>query len=532
MAQGDGPRRLVAALWPSLGACALAALWIDFGTIHRRQQGDSLLNILISLYHWTPYMWEQDRFGMLIPLLAWPIKHPLWNLLFQEFLSIFSGLAAFYLLARHLLRNDLYPLAATIGAAGFIALASPYYRFEYLIDTYIAPSLALGLAGLILLEPRNGATPGIWRCVVAAVLLTLAHWVNFGTAVFLGPLIIARALFCDVSRAKPSEQSPVVDHPGAPSPLFSDQLKAFAARLWTWELTRDFVLVGASYELGRWFMSLSHFHHTNFDVLPISRWPATGARVLLRTWNDLAPQYWPIFLGIQVGLIALSLCFPSLRRGSWGAWRAAFALSSAALVSMALTATRFWVVLNNYVSRYYVPPALFFQCAFSILIATIFLGRLDTSRLRRLSALAAPALLVASAAAYGMPSLARVRADLDDTLGARTLDVVAGRCNLVAGDYWDVWPTVFHANLVHYEQHDGQVVWGVTFRGSPAQPLWQSIPRESIRAAIPKGDGTGEHWLGTYGFPKLVEVEQRPTIRIVRPQSRPPLPADLRPDHS
>src|SRR5262245_15413960 len=88
---------------PGLGIylllCAGAALWADLGTLHRLQHGDSLMPVLVSLQRWTPYFWEQDRYGMLIPLLARPVTNPFANLLFQGFLNVTFGLAAFFLLA-------------------------------------------------------------------------------------------------------------------------------------------------------------------------------------------------------------------------------------------------------------------------------------------------------------------------------------------------------------------------------------------------------------------------------------------------
>src|SRR5262245_19274452 len=92
--------RLVPPLWPSLAACAAAAVILDLGGLHRLHHGDSLLPVLVSLQHWTPFYWEQDRIGMLLPLLAMPIRDPLTNLLIQDGAAIFCGLAAAVLLAR------------------------------------------------------------------------------------------------------------------------------------------------------------------------------------------------------------------------------------------------------------------------------------------------------------------------------------------------------------------------------------------------------------------------------------------------
>ena len=63
---------------------ALLAVWIDLSPIHRFHNSDSLIPVLMSLDRWTPFYWEQNRFGMLVPLLALPFRDPFANLLVQE----------------------------------------------------------------------------------------------------------------------------------------------------------------------------------------------------------------------------------------------------------------------------------------------------------------------------------------------------------------------------------------------------------------------------------------------------------------
>ena len=83
----------------------LAALWIDFGAFHRLHNSDSIVPVLVSLFRWTPFYWEQDRLGMLVPLLAIPFRNPLANLLAQSAFNVFCGLAAFFLCARYVVRR-------------------------------------------------------------------------------------------------------------------------------------------------------------------------------------------------------------------------------------------------------------------------------------------------------------------------------------------------------------------------------------------------------------------------------------------
>src|SRR5215472_2910245 len=134
-------------------AAAASALLANFGRFHRIHHGDTVLSALISLYHWTPFCWDQNRFGMLIPLLAIPFRNPFWNLLFQCGVSLFAGLAALMLLVRYIAEDSNWPLAAMIAVLGVFA-AGPHSRFfnAFLPDQVYAPGLATLLLGLLLLS--------------------------------------------------------------------------------------------------------------------------------------------------------------------------------------------------------------------------------------------------------------------------------------------------------------------------------------------------------------------------------------------
>src|SRR5262249_19684451 len=96
-------------------SCAAAAVVADLCHFHRSHYSDSLVPILTSLYHWTPFYWDQNRFGMLIPLLALPFRNPLWNLLFQSGLTLFAGFAGLVLLVRYVATDDRWPVPALVA---------------------------------------------------------------------------------------------------------------------------------------------------------------------------------------------------------------------------------------------------------------------------------------------------------------------------------------------------------------------------------------------------------------------------------
>src|SRR5262245_16351545 len=154
--------------------CAVAALWIDFSRIHLGQTSDSLIPVLVSLQQWTPFYWEQSRFGMLTPLLAIPFDHPLANLLVQDGVMIFAGLAAIGLLTRFFIRSRIWFTVACGSSAVFLLCLAEPLRCDYLIAQPYGLSFSLGLAAILLLEKR-----GTWRrWSIVTVLMLLASWVN------------------------------------------------------------------------------------------------------------------------------------------------------------------------------------------------------------------------------------------------------------------------------------------------------------------------------------------------------------------
>src|SRR5262249_10283154 len=152
--------------------CAALAIWADFGSLHQYHNSDSLIPILVSLYRWTPFYWEQDRIGMLIPLLARPFRSPLTNLLVQDGLTTWCGLMAMFLLPPYGLRDATWPAVGGLMVGAFIALAPAPYLFEYLVSQPYGVSMTLALAGLIVAESDESALPR-WPRALAALGLVL-----------------------------------------------------------------------------------------------------------------------------------------------------------------------------------------------------------------------------------------------------------------------------------------------------------------------------------------------------------------------
>jgi hypothetical protein len=510
-------------IWTSLMICAAGALWIDLGSLHRGHHADSLIPVLVSLQRWTPFFWEQNRYGMLIPWLARPVTHPLGNLLVQGFLNVFCGLSAFFLLARYMLADSSYPIVGAVGAVAFLTMAPAPYRFDYLMDANYGVWLALGLGGLIAARDaqEDGTGKGTWgRRLVALGLMVLAHWVYLASALYLGALVVFQALL------GPADWRAVA-RDLRPASFATSDLAATGARVVRSWPVQALALIAAGFWAGMTLASGSPYQHTSYTAIPAGEWPHAWAELVVNTGRALAPGAWPWALGLGacLGLVA---CLASGRDGRRSIpWRGAAALVLAAVAVALFMGTRRWLKINVYVPRYLLPSVFLAQGALTMMFVVPACRALDDGRRRRLAMAVAPLMLLGAAIGYGPPSPGRVRAGLD-RFGGLTADLLDARCTHLAGDYWTVWPAIFHAHLALAERGERRELWGVTFRGQPASVRWWHSPREGRIAAIPLHDTMGDHWLESFAMSRFRDVERRRTIRVLRWQ-KPSRDADQRP---
>jgi hypothetical protein len=474
-------------------ALAAAAVLVDLGSLHRLEQGDSLVPVLVSLQRWTPFYWGQDRYGMLVPLLALPVRDPLWNLLAQRLVLALCGLGAVVLLARHVLAGRDWPLAGALAAAGLLAAAPAPWLFEYLFSQPYGLSLALAAAGLALAEPgADGRRP--WpRIAWGALLVLLAHWVNAATGVLLVALAAARA---------------VADR------LEGEDLGVIRDRL-VWDAGLLAAGLVAGQVLLRYLPALSGAAPAAYTTsLPLSTLPAAWSALFANAWRESGA--WPAVLWAEAaaGLALLSL--PALRAHLPGALVRAGALLGAALAYALVAGSLRWVEENGFHWRYLAPSAVLVHLASASLLAE------PLARLRRTAppaAIAALALVpLAALAVSGRPSLARVRADLDHVAGRLTADLLAARCDVVAGDYFTVWPAVWHAALVSRERGERPRVYGLTHRATPAARDWWDRRLSGVRYCRAAGDGAAaDRWIRDYGLPVMTPTARVGAVEIIAP---------------
>jgi hypothetical protein len=531
----NGDREALPPLWPFLTLCAALAAWVDLGSFHQDHSGDSIVPVLTSLYRWTPYYWNCNRIGMLVPLLTRPFSSPFTTLLVQAGLVLFAGFATFFLLSRYMFRTPSWPLAGAIGVLLFLLLPRGTRFLATFGQPHYVVGMALGLGGLLIADKAAARSRPGWSYLAGAVsLLLLAHWVNSATTAILAPLVVFRWLFAAAGPGMPEAREPI----------------------WLWRLSqRETVLALAVLAIGGSWPFVSRLMFPCYEdpiasaLAPVQRWPGAWLQLARGTWEAVADRgwaavvaaspeavvpgaaqpRWPLSasLACAAGLLVL---IPAVRRRSAGVLRAAGGLLAGTAVYAAFTGTLTWTLLNLYHWKYWIPVVLSLGAAAGV-AATAALTSFSGSRLRRaLCAAVAPALLLAATGAYGLPSRSRVRTDLEETRGpsnwpkgniaSRVAAMLANRCTHVAGHYDPVWLTVFLANLKLYERGEDRVVWGLATRCVPTWDLWGRMPPEDLRvAALTLGediDPEADFYLKA-ACPPLTLVAREPGVWVYRP---------------
>jgi hypothetical protein len=511
----DECRSTLPRLWPYLALCGVLAAVVNGGEFHAMNTSDSLVPVLSSLYRWTPYFWECNRIGMLVPLLAVPFQNPLNNLLVQGWLVLFAAFATFFLLARYTLRTPSWPLVGALAAGLFAVRSELLFCFNATFgQPHYCVALALGTAGLLLTEPRPSGGVA-WRLAAALGLLLLAVWVNSAVPVIFVPLVLLRSLL----RPRPAVICRRAWLRGALDGEAAVSLGLLAA-------------AAAGGQVGRLLVRAIDDPLAR-SILGVGRWPAAWGMLAANTWHVAVAPHWPAFLAVAA-VAGLLLVVPAVRRQASGPLRAALTLAAGGLAYGLGMGTSSWVAANGFSFKYWIPVVFFLETVLAAVALAPLAALLRPRAHRVLGRLGGAALLAAVAFQHGLPSRGRVRAALDRLpqripLPQRTAEVLASRATHLLGTYGDVWICVFHANLVLYERGLDRRVWGVGGRCLPTWDLWGRMPPEDLRLAglldMPGGTPCSEvDGYSRIFFPPVVVVEKHSTLWLYRPADEVPSP--------
>jgi hypothetical protein len=455
-------------LW--LGAVAVLAValsvWMDLSPTHRYHSGDSAVQILTSLVRWTPFFWEQNRFGMLLPLLALPVRNPYHNLLFQVGLRFLACVLSFFLLARMAVPRPYWPAVGAVSLGLFLTTRSLAHHTYLLTQPYFQ-AMALGLGGVLLLEREASRA----RIAAGVLLVALSFWISPGTLFWLLPLLLVR-------RAAGLETGPRRG-------------------------LRVFVLLGICFAgslAASALYGLLAYGGTDPGPARVADWPLAW-RALAEGSLRYFPDGWRAALALLLATAAV-LTLAGRSRGRL-ALAAGLCLFAAAIGEIAVLGTSGWVHRQLFDIRFLASGLTAVTVTGPALLFVLVLEGTPASWHRAANALALAALLPITLLRYGPPSPARARAALDDGLGRVSREILAGGTTHIIGDFWRVWPEVLHTDLLLYEQGSPRRVWGISYRSRPTQSLWQPKDWTRARFAILGPAAEVEGYRERFGIPPL-----------------------------
>ena len=97
-----------------------------------------------------------------------------------------------------------------------------------------------------------------------------------------------------------------------------------------------------------------------------------------------------------------------------------------------------------------------------------------------------------------------------DAHGALTAELIASGATHLAGDYWKIWPAVFHYQLV-----TGKRLWGLSDRSEAIRALWSAVPLRQSRVAVIRGDPEGPKAMQMFGFGGFAKSSQTPQLDLL-----------------
>lgn len=430
------------------GAPTAAAIALLVAIGSRRYAGmanaDALLPALMSTQQWTLFYWGQDRLGNLVPLLAMPIRDPVWNFEFQSLViaSAFFGLGAVFVSYHAWARRDrarpMEHAAATL-LTGLLVMV-PFHTvagYRFAIEQLYFVSV-LCWVGAVWAWHRHQ------RFVVGAALLQVATLVN-PSLLLASPLVW---LLDDRPEGRLRRSAGFIGASAAAFVVADVAARVFATgedadRPYD-EFRLDMLDTGIRSVAGNIAGSVRDHLATVVVIAAVV--------IVALSVRRLAPRAVAVYVALPVFS---------------GIWFIAFSING-------------WVIQNQYEFRYFYPLyvtfMLFVAGAVTELVVATRRWRPSLERPQgHARALAAFELLsVVAAVAVAVLSVHRtdvaaLRTAADPVATAREFDT-----RLVAGSYWTTWPTVVAG------RSEGLGLLGVTYR---SDPIVDEIRAELDRAA-------------------------------------------------
>lgn len=500
-----GDRAGAAARFAILAVAVFAVVWIDLGPIHWFHHADSLLPTIASCTKWTPFFWDQNRLGALMPLLALPVRHPLVNLFIQSGLNSFLGLLAIFLAARYVGGRKRWIIGGTLAALLFIFWPRTLVFNYFIAHHEYGSALGLGFVALLLLSKEDGRRGGL-RFALGVGCLFCALWVNFATAITLGVVVVWKWLFSG---------SFVADWRSLCSAGLAQGLKSLAQK----EPPRTLLIIAGILIL--WLgLSLLPSHRQDYAELSLGsgQWRAY-ATLAVNSWRQfLSGVVWKEWM-VVIAVALASLFSRAARRALRASAVAAGCLFAAAACHFAAMGALDWVAQWHFNPRYAATSVVMLHCALAVFAGMQWHAFLGDRRASIVTAGLVVALAAAIILKFAPPSPRGVRALFDQRFGTCTNEVLTSGSTHICGNYLTVWPAVFHVNMVLHEQGSRRRIWGITDRSEPTEDKWRSIPMEQWKVAVPireRPRNNVDRFIRSFRLPPFKKIETLTTIEVFR----------------
>jgi hypothetical protein len=390
----------------------LAASLLGYaGSFVSSVQADYIMYSIMSTQNVTLFYWGQNRFLNIIPFLASPISDHVANISLVLFLSVASHYLSGFAISVVILRI-IRGFKASLSELAWLALStvvlmnlliSPnvtgtfFYQHEY--------SLAFLLISTSWLVLTRRNTFASW--VISSVLLFLAMGLN-PTMIVLVAWIAGLSIYFRVFSNRKT-------------PFLWASVSFVAVSLWFTVMASPGM---ASSGLSASYVSLrteSFFQNS-----------AIGFTSLIAL---VEPVTFMMTLLLVLALLIRNISLAESRQ----LWLNILSITVAALIFLILWVLVFssleWVVINKYSPRYFIPPSyLVFGLISSLLIMGLYKAKEWLSRIGVL------VLFVVSL--FGVIS-SDLRLDPRHASVFESLPALPSGSNLLAGDYWKVWPMYF-----------------------------------------------------------------------------------------
>lgn len=421
------------------------------GDFHALHNSDSLIHSLNSLYQWTVFVWEYDHIGSLLSLAASPVTRPYWNVL------VVSALASFLFLAGLSLWGSLVSSVPFAESSLWISVLTPLVMTRSAVFNNAAHCMPSGPAfffsGLYVCGLLKYLRPSKRPALLLAMFAAAFPAIYLSKIAFIPLAAITGGLLWE--------------HRPLPKRTSISILACLAVALLCYLL-----LENASPYRKDYTLSLANIPL----ILPR----------LISNWGHIETTglFW------LAAPILIVLFRPNRRNPLL-----IYAIAGVVLQSLIVSGSR-WAALNGYAAHY------LYDLAFVTFLAVIelisnFLRRFDLGRFRRgVMAVVGVFAVGANVYVWGPLSFVNPLSKMERTLGGNTPAIVKAQCDLVAGQYWTVWPAMLAANDYYYrnnildpETHRPRRIFGIAYLARSTGPLWRPIlDRPDVRLCSFVGD--------------------------------------------